>query len=132
MKVNTFLILFLLTSCSLFSQNWLNIDQKEFFGGKNIEVQSLSSNQHSSSFLIVVEDSVRKHYHSEHTESLYVLEGSGKILLGDEIIVVKKGDFITIQPKTVHAVWVESDVALKVLSIQAPEFKGSDRIFIEE
>ncbi|MBD98611.1 MAG: hypothetical protein CMO34_02115 [Verrucomicrobia bacterium] len=132
MKALTIIILFLLSSFTLLSQETINLESKQLLEDENVQVLKLSSNRHSSSFLIVVEDSVRKHYHATHTENLYVLEGSGKMLLNDDLIDIQKGDFITLQPKTVHAVWVNGNVPLKALSIQAPEFKGSDRVFIDD
>lgn len=115
------------------AQNHLHSDEIVFSGEKkNIMVQKLSSDNNSTSFAIQIEDSVAAHYHQNHTESLIVIEGSAEMRLGDKVIIVEKGDFITIPAKTVHAVKVKSKEPLKVISIQAPEFFGEDRHFINK
>ena len=45
-------------------------------------------------------------------------------------LVIKKGDFFTIPKNTPHGLEVRSSAPVKVLSIQSPQFKGVDRIFI--
>lgn len=120
-----------LSICSS-AQHFPGIDaiapQKDF---ENIEVHKVSSDSLSSTFVIWVKKSVKEHYHQNHQESLYVLEGSGTMTLGSDTILIKGGDFISIPATTVHGVTVTSEVPLKVISIQAPEFLGDDRIFVD-
>ena len=71
------------------------------------------------------------HYHQDHAETVYILEGTGTMTLGEDTIQVKAGDFIYIPPGTHHSVVVTSEEPMKVLSVQAPEFKGVDRHFVE-
>lgn len=97
----------------------------------NIHVQRLASDSHSSQFLIFVKEEVRPHIHKEHTETLYVLEGEGVLRLEKSSVPIKTGHFIQIPANTVHGVRVTSAGPLKVLSIQAPEFLGKDRVFVE-
>ena len=52
-------------------------------------------------------------------------------MLGDSLLKVKKGDLIVVPPKTVHSVKVNSFEPFEVISIQAPEYKGEDRIEVE-
>lgn len=84
-----------------------------------------------SSYIIFVKDKVNLHVHAEHTEQVIVLEGKGVMTLGSETIPIRKGDYIMIPKGVQHSVRVKGRKLLKVLSIQAPEFKGKDRIFIE-
>ena len=99
---------------------------------ENIFVKKIASDAHSSTFVIWVKQGVKNHYHARHTEQLVVLEGTGMMTLGDQVMRIKKGDFIRIPMGTHHAVEVTSEVPLKVLSIQAPEFHGKDRVWIKE
>lgn len=91
----------------------------------------IESDSNCSSFLIRIEEEVKPHYHANHTENIYVVNGSATLMLGDSLIKITKGDLIVIPPKTVHSVKVSSLDFLEVLSIQSPEFKGEDRVFIE-
>ena len=124
MKINSIKMLitlgYLLLSLASFGQN------------ANIEVKKLYSDSNSSSFEITIEDSVRLHYHSEHTENIFVIEGEAKMQLNEEFIQIKKGDHLVIPQGSKHAVWVESKNPLKVISVQSPEFDGKDRHFVDE
>ncbi len=98
---------------------------------KNIHVERLGSSETVSEFIIFVKDEVKGHYHQHHTELVYVLAGSAIFWLDETKQLIKPGDFIRINQGVVHRVKVTSAEPLKVLSIQTPEFKGKDRIFVQ-
>ncbi len=98
---------------------------------ENIKVIPLNSDEHASSFIIFVKESVRLHRHDEHTEYVIILEGKGTMLLGEKTVPLKKGQVINIPKGTPHAVTVTSKKPMKVLSVQCPKFIGKDRIFID-
>lgn len=132
MKRIALLIGLALTVSSVWSQSNKELKaitpDKEF---DNILVKKLSSDKHASAFIIWVEYVVREHKHETHSENLYVLEGKGKFTLGEETMMLKKGDYVFIPENTVHGVEVKSRKPMKVLSIQSPEFLGEDRIFMD-
>jgi len=101
-------------------------------GAGNIEVNTLASDKHSSSFLIFIREMVPNHIHQHHSETIYVLEGQGVMRLGHEAVNIAPGDFIHVPEGQVHGVQVTSKQPLKVLSIQAPEFTGADRVLVED
>lgn len=125
-------LIFLLGSiyCSAQSLNNLNNihPDNEF---ENIFVKTLASDSLSTSFVIWIKNSVKLHKHLTHTEQVYVLQGTGIMLLGDSTFQIKSGSFINIPKNTKHSVKVTSDILMKVLSIQSPQFVGKDRHFIE-
>ena len=94
-------------------------------------VEKLASDKHTSCYVIWVKNNVKAHKHEVHTENIYILEGTGEMTLGDESFNIKQGDFVTIPPNTIHSLTVTSDIPVKVLSVQAPEFFGKDRIFVD-
>lgn len=98
----------------------------------NVHVEKIYSDSAATSFIIHVKKEVVLHKHAEHTEQVYILEGTGKMRLGNEWILIKPGDYIVIPENTPHAVIVTSETPLKVLSIQTPIFDGTDRILITE
>ena len=97
----------------------------------NIVVKKIYTDTHTSTFVIWIKKGVKPHKHIKHTEQVLVLEGKASVQLNDKEIIVEKGDWVTIQEQTIHAVKVLSKIPLKVISVQTPEFKGEDRVFVE-
>ena len=98
---------------------------------ENIFVEKLAEDNLSSTFLIWIKNRVPLHKHLEHSESVYVLEGTGLLQLADSAFEVKAGSYIFIPKNTPHSVKVTSEAPLKVLSVQSPRFDGSDKINLE-
>jgi mannose-6-phosphate isomerase-like protein (cupin superfamily) len=94
----------------------------------NIHVVKLGSSQHSSDFVVFVRKNVPPHKHVTHSESVYVIEGTGIFELNGNKINIGPGHYVKIPQGAVHSVTVTSDIPMKVLSIQAPEFFGKDRV----
>lgn len=99
---------------------------------QNIYVRKIDSDSLVSNFIIWIKDEVKAHKHLTHCETIIVLEGAAIMTLGDKKIEIKKGDYIFVPKDTPHSVKVTSEIPLKVISIQAPEFNGDDRIFMKE
>lgn len=97
----------------------------------NIHVAKLNSDKNASDFIVFVKKYVPLHKHVFHTETIYILEGTGVMQLGDEEFEVKPGDYIKVPENTPHGVRTTSSVPLKALSVQAPEFFGKDRVAVE-
>ena len=95
---------------------------------KNIYVHKLATDSNSTDFLIIIKDYVPLHMHAKHTETIFVLEGKGEFRKGEKKFMIEPGDYLRIPPGISHSVKVTSLNPLKVLSIQAPEFFGLDRI----
>ena len=95
-------------------------------------VQKINEDSLSSTFVIWIQKEVAAHYHAQHHEQIYVLEGEADFTLGTKMIKLKAGDFVAIPKNTVHAVHVTSPGPLKVISIQTPRFDGSDRIWVKK
>jgi len=98
----------------------------------NIHVQALDSDEQASTFVIWVKKEVGAHYHKDHTEVVYVMEGHGTMTLGDTSRAIGPGDYVFIPRGTHHSVVVQGDEPMKVISIQTPAFDGSDRIFVTQ
>tara|TARA_R110000782_G_scaffold27256_24_gene69199 strand:+ start:202 stop:600 length:399 start_codon:yes stop_codon:yes gene_type:complete len=95
---------------------------------ENVHVVKLASDSHSTDFVIFVKNMVPLHKHVEHSETIYVLEGKGLFQLGDQSMEIVAGDYIRVPKGTPHAVKVLSSIPLKIISVQAPEFFGKDRV----
>ncbi|MBR9859155.1 cupin domain-containing protein [bacterium] len=97
----------------------------------NIFVKKLSEDSLHSSYMIWIKTGVKAHYHANHTEQVYIVDGSATMTLGDSIFEIQKGDLILIPMGTKHSVVTTSKIPLKVISIQAPKFDG-DRIWVKQ
>lgn len=93
-------------------------------------VRTLHTDSLSSSFMIIIPTEVKPHYHATHTEQVVVLSGEADMMLGDQKLHIKAGDVIIIPKGTVHSVIVTSKDPLKIISVQAPFFDGTDRVMI--
>jgi quercetin dioxygenase-like cupin family protein len=121
----------LLCGSFVFGQHHIHLDTLRSKSDDLVIVNKIAGDSLTSSFVITIKKSVKKHLHKEHSETIYVLEGEGKMLLGEQIIQLKKGDYIFIPKNTPHKVDVTSSFPLKVLSIQSPYFDGKDRLMLE-
>lgn len=93
-----------------------------------VHVTALHADSLCSSYLIRVDTEVPLHLHRAHTEHVMVLEGEGLMTLGDTVRSIRAGDIVIIPRNTPHAVKVQGDVPLRVISVQAPRFDGTDRV----
>lgn len=123
---------FVMISTALRAQTALSSTALECPPGEgSVRSRTLSSDSLSTSFLLCIHGGVKPHLHAHHTEHVHVLEGSGTMLLGDSIFAISPGAFIAIPRGTPHAVRVSGDVPLRVISVQAPFFDGSDRVAVD-
>ena len=129
MKPILFIIALLITGFT-FSQDISNVEsikpEKEY---ENILVKKLYSDAKSTFFVIWIKQEVKSHKHATHTESIVVLEGKGKMTINKKTFKLKAGDYFVIPENTFHSLKVTSKTPMKVISVQAPEFLGKDRVF---
>ncbi|OUR86963.1 hypothetical protein A9Q81_27270 [Gammaproteobacteria bacterium 42_54_T18] len=97
---------------------------------ENIHVVKVASDKNASDFVVFVKQQVPLHKHVSHSESIYVLEGTGTFRLGDKTLSIGPGDYVKVPEGTPHSLTVTSTIPLKALSIQAPEFFGKDRVSV--
>ena len=72
--------------------------------------------------------STTPHHHIETEEIYYVLEGIGRMSLGDECQPVRPGDAIAIPPGASHQLTNVGDIVLKFLCCCAPGYEHSDTV----
>ena len=127
------LIFFITITYSVKAQTVVNLDTLKLPAKtENIYNKTLFGDSLASSFCIVIKNGVKPHKHQFHSEHVLVIEGEGQMSLADKSFKIKKGDLVFIPKNTIHSVKTTSKQPLKVVSIQAPLFDGTDRISIEE
>lgn len=130
--MKTTILFALILSCAAASaQTVLNPDTARFDTEKPIAALRLAGDTLTTSFLIRIDGRVPTHYHARHSEHVYVLEGSGTMWMNGDTIEITAGDYVFIPSETRHGAASTEGTPLKVLSIQAPGFKGKDRILAE-
>ena len=75
--------------------------------------------------------STTPHRHEATEEIYYILQGTGRMQVGDEIRTVEPGDAIAIPPGARHRVTNTGDVVLKFLCCCAPAYEHEDT-FLDE
>ncbi|MGZ0147400.1 cupin domain-containing protein [Kribbella sp. WER1] len=74
------------------------------------------------------------HFHQESPEMFYLLDGALRILAGDEVLTVTKGDYLLVPPLMHHAWGTPLETGADVLIVKAPGnsrfeyFRLGDRI----
>jgi mannose-6-phosphate isomerase-like protein (cupin superfamily) len=70
-----------------------------------------------------------RHYHERSTEIYYILEGTGHLELGEDIVEVEPGTLIVIEPRTVHRLVSPGGVTTMVIGI--PALQPDDEYLVE-
>lgn len=69
-----------------------------------------------------------KHYHREVTEFYYILEGTGQMELGKDVVGLRPGVTILIPPGLPHRAYGD----VKCLIVGVPAWKHDDEFFCDE
>ena len=70
------------------------------------------------------------HYHPKTEEIYYILEGRGRMQIGDEVQIVEPGDAIAIPPGAIHTIQNVGDNTLKFLCCCAPAYEHEDTVMV--
>ena len=123
------MILFILMNKFVFAQRIVVDTVGKGNDFENISNTKVFSDSLSSSFVIQIKKEIKEHKHANHSEHIYILEGIAQMTLGDSAFQIQPGDLVFIQQNVFHSVKTTSLIPLKLISIQAPNFDGSDRIY---
>jgi len=75
--------------------------------------------------------STTPHHHPRTEEIYYVLEGQGRVQLGEEARDVGPGDAIAIPPGTPHQITNTGRAVLKFLCCCAPAYEHEDTVLVQ-
>ena len=76
-----------------------------------------------------ISENARTHYHREHTETYYFLEGSGHLELDGALHEVHPGMAVLIPPGVRHRAVIAPGGRMKILNIVIPPFDEADEWF---
>ncbi len=126
------IIFFVFNLSNTYAQVHFNVDTAGSYSKtENLYVKKVSEDSLASGFLIVIKKEVKLHKHLNHSEHVVVIEGEGKMILGNREFIIKKNDVVFIPKNTPHKVIVNSKKPLKIISVQSPHFDGKDRVMLE-
>src|SRR5262245_30684326 len=74
--------------------------------------------------------STAPHYHPRTEEIYYILEGSGRMQIGEEHRDVGPGDAIAIPPGDIHTITNNGTITLKFLCCCAPAYEHADTVLV--
>ena len=92
---------------------------------------SVIRNQSLAEATIAVGASTQEHYHPKSEEIYYILGGTGRMKLNDELRDVGPLDAIAIPPGARHKIWNTGSVPLVLLCCCAPAYENDDTIIVE-
>ena len=84
-------------------------------------------------FLVLraTEGVIKRHIHKTHDETVYVIKGTGQMLVNDQWVDIKPGSIHFNPMGKVHSTKVTGNEPLVVISIFTPAMKEADRHFVE-
>lgn len=71
------------------------------------------------------------HYHKIATEFYIVVEGTGKVRLGEKMINVRPGTVVMIRPGTVHHVVPDAGQVIKAWVVASPAWQEADQVRLD-
>ena len=92
-----------------------------------------ASNQSLACSVIPPGKNSAAHYHKVSEETLYILQGSGRMQVDERTFTVETGDVIFLEPGEIHSLYNDSQtIELKQLAITAPPWSALDVYLSEE
>jgi len=76
-------------------------------------------------------EEIKAHFHKTHDETIYVIKGTGRMLVGDKWIDIKPGTFHFNSMGKVHYTKNTGDEPLVAISIFTPAMREPDNHFVE-
>ncbi len=97
--------------------------------GREISVQPIGRDAHSSHHSVSIRGRERPHRHLHHDLLVIVLKGHGSMLLGSEERIVGAGSILFVPRGTTHAFRNRSEQPAIAYAVYTPAFDGLDRVF---
>jgi mannose-6-phosphate isomerase-like protein (cupin superfamily) len=74
---------------------------------------------------------IKSHFHKTHDETVYVIKGTGQMLINDKWVELKPGSLHFNPMGKVHSTKITGNEPLVAISIFTPAMKEPDRHFVE-
>jgi len=137
-------VLFFIFQVTLVSLNAADTSQIISHIDKILEENPLKAGEKVQSITIAQDDTIsflvlratpgvviKPHFHKTHNETVYVIKGTGQMLINDNWVDVKPGSLHFNPMGKIHSTKVTGDEPVVVISIFTPAMKEIDRHFVE-
>ena len=104
--------------------------EKPGIENENVKVWNIKKTDLIRINLVEMSGELSKHKHPDAEHSLVVLEGEVKAMVGDSIVTLLKGDFISIPKNVPHKYWTITSKAYLV-SMDAPYYDADKTVRLE-
>lgn len=104
--------------------------EKPQISGPNVKVWTIRQNETIRINLVEMSGELSLHKHPDADHSLIVLDGKVRVQVGDQQMVIGKGDFISIPANVPHKYWSLTKTAMLV-SMDAPYYDPAKTISLE-
>ena len=92
---------------------------------------SVIRNQSLAEATIAVGSATQEHYHPKSEEIYYILNGTGRMKIEDELHEVGPLDAIAIPPGARHKIWNTGSEPLVLLCCCAPAYENDDTVMVD-
>jgi quercetin dioxygenase-like cupin family protein len=106
------------------------LNRKPDIIGKNVKVWTIEQTEKIRINLVEMTGELLLHKHPDASHSLVVLEGKVKVKAGNEILILKKGDYISIPSNMPHKYWSLTKKSL-LMSMDSPYYDSKKTIQLE-
>ena len=107
------------------------ISKKPDIEGPNVKVWNIRQNEIIRINLVEMSGELSSHKHPDAEHSLMVIDGSVRVKIDHEFVVIGKGDFISIPANVPHKYWSLTDKAILV-SMDAPYYDPKKTIALSD
>ncbi len=83
----------------------------------------------SSVHLTQIDGGMESHHHAAHDETVWIIRGAGRLVLGEQKLKVKAGQMVRIPRGISHSFHNLGSNPAVVISVFSPGFDGKDRIY---
>jgi mannose-6-phosphate isomerase-like protein (cupin superfamily) len=84
-----------------------------------------------ANFHITTIHDAARHYHKLCTELYYILEGTGRLELNDEVIPVEPGTLVVIEPHTRHRLVADGPSGVVTMVLGIPALDPEDEYLVD-
>jgi quercetin dioxygenase-like cupin family protein len=98
--------------------------------GPTVKVWNIRQNETIRINLVEMCGELKLHQHPDAEHSLMLIEGKVRALVGDQEVILEKGDFLSIPPSVPHKYW-SLDPRSLLVSMDAPYYDPKRTVVLE-
>lgn len=100
-----------------------------------VQTPDTTGGKYSSTLITIYEPGARAkpaHAHDNGEETIYIVSGTGKVKVGDEVFPLYPGSMVLFPQGVPHMVWNTGNMPLKLACFYAPQQSALDYTFYDD